>query len=95
MMNSVTIVQPAKSKLEVLALKSGFLTTQVDSSSTSVDTMPNLVDLPTEPETATSSVVTIADLQRTQQQAVVDKTVAPTMNAANFAEEMTDHVLKT
>ncbi|MDU0201355.1 MULTISPECIES: flagellar hook-length control protein FliK [Paenibacillus] len=95
MTNSVTIAQPAKSKLELLALKSGFLTAQVDASSTSGDTLPNLVDLPTEPETTTSSVVTIGDLQRTQQsQTIVDKTVVPTMNAANFAEEMTEHVLK-
>ncbi|MZQ81587.1 hypothetical protein GQF01_05510 [Paenibacillus sp. 5J-6] len=95
MMNTVTVVQPAKSKLELLALRSGFLTTQVDASSTSGDTLPSLVDLPTDSEATTSSVVTIADLQRTQQsQAVVDKTVAPTLNAANFAEEMTDHVLK-
>ncbi|MBA2937835.1 flagellar hook-length control protein FliK [Paenibacillus sp. CGMCC 1.16610] len=95
MTNPVTIAQPAKSKLELLALKSGFLTTQVSTSSTSGDTLPNLVDLPTEPEMNTSSVVTIGDLQRTQQsQAIVDKTVVPTMNAANFAEEMTEHVLK-
>ncbi|BFT73071.1 flagellar hook-length control protein FliK [Paenibacillus sp. P36] len=96
MTNSVTIAQPAKSKLEILALKSGFLTAQVEASSTSGDTLPNLVDLPAEPETVTNSVVTIADLQRTQQsqQAIVDKTVVPTMNAANFAEEMTEHVLK-
>ncbi|MCY9659034.1 flagellar hook-length control protein FliK [Paenibacillus chondroitinus] len=95
MMNTVTIAQPAKSKLELLALKSGFLTAQVDASSKPGDTLPNLVDLPTEPETATNSVVTIADLQRTQQtQAIVAKTVAPTMNAANFADEMTEHVLK-
>lgn len=95
MMNTVTVVQPAKSKLELLALRSGFLTTPVDASSTSGDKMQTLVDLPTDSEASTSSLVTIADLQRTQQpQAVVDKTVAPTMNAANFAEEMTDHVLK-
>ncbi|NOV03166.1 flagellar hook-length control protein FliK [Paenibacillus planticolens] len=93
--NAVTVLQPAKSKLELLAMRNVLLTPKVDSISASPDSLPNLVDLPTEAESSANTVVTIADLQRAQQApTAVDKTAIPTMNASNFAEEMTEHVLK-
>ncbi|MBP1961107.1 flagellar hook-length control protein FliK [Paenibacillus aceris] len=94
-MNAATMVQPTKSKLELLAMKNVHLAPNVDPISPSGDSLLNLVDLPTEAEAAPNTVVTIADMQRAQQApTVVDKTTISTVNASNFAEEMTTHVLK-
>lgn len=94
-MNAATIIHPTKSKLELLAMKSVVLKPNVDSTSPSGDSLLNLVDLPIEAEVAPNTVVTIADLQRAQQApTAADRTTITTVNASNFAEEMTSHVLK-
>lgn len=94
---SLTIVQPSKSKLELLAIKHAFHAPVVEStSSVSEESLVTLVDLPTEANTTTNSIVTVGDLQKAQQATTsVDKVpTTQTINAANFAEEMTEHVLK-
>lgn len=92
----LTIAQPTKSKLELLAMKNVFLVPVVEpTSSVSEESLVDLVDLPTEASTTTNTIVTIGDLQKAQQAAPsMDKVAAPTITAANFTEEMTEHVLK-
>ncbi|MDQ0876439.1 flagellar hook-length control protein FliK [Paenibacillus sp. V4I3] len=93
--DSFTLVQPTKSKLELLAIKNVLHAPVVESTTASEESFVALVDLPTEDAPATNSIVTIGDLQKAQQAAIpVDKVPATTINAANFTEEMTEHVLK-
>ncbi|KRE51734.1 flagellar hook-length control protein FliK [Paenibacillus sp. Soil724D2] len=93
--DSFTLVQPSKSKLELLAIKNVLHAPVVESTTASEESFAALVDLPTEEAPATNNIVTIGDLQKAQQAAVpVDKTPTATINAANFTEEMTEHVLK-
>ncbi|SDM97796.1 flagellar hook-length control protein FliK [Paenibacillus sp. yr247] len=90
-----TIVQPTKSKLELLAIKNVLQAPVVDSEKTSEEALVALQDLPTETGTSANTVVTIGDLQKAQlATTAVDKAATTTINAANFSEEMTEHVLK-
>lgn len=91
---SYTIVEPAKSKLEILAIKTAFHASTVEPLQVTEQSSVTLVDLPTDVVETPNSIVTIADLQKAQQAAnAVDKAPA-TIHSANFAEEMTEHVLK-
>ncbi|MCY9665270.1 flagellar hook-length control protein FliK [Paenibacillus alginolyticus] len=93
--DSFTLVQPTKSKLELLAIKNVLHAPVVETTTASEESVIALVDLPTEEAPATNSIVTIGDLQKAQQAAIpVDKAPTATINAANFTEEMTEHVLK-
>lgn len=93
--DSFTLVQPTKSKLELLAIKNVLHAPVIESTTNSEESFVDLVDLPTETGTATNTIVTIGDLQKAQQASIpVDKVPTTTINAANFAEEMTEHVLK-
>jgi flagellar hook-length control protein FliK len=93
--DSFTFVQPTKSKLELLAIKNVLHAPVIESTTTSEESLVDLVDLPTETATATNTIVTIGDLQKSQQASIaVDKVPTATINAANFTEEMTEHVLK-
>lgn len=90
----LTLVQPTKSKLELLAIKNVLHAPVIESTSTSEESFVDLVDLPTETATATNTIVTIGDLQKAQQATIPVDKVPTTINTANFAEEMTEHVLK-
>jgi flagellar hook-length control protein FliK len=93
--DAFTLVQPTKSKLELLAIKNVLQAPVVESNTSSEESLVALVDLPTDSETATNTVVTIGELQKTQLAATsFDKAATTTISAANFTEEMTEHVLK-
>lgn len=93
--DSFILVQPTKSKLELLAIKNVIHAPVVESTTASEESFVALVDLPTEDAPTTNSIVTIGDLQKAQQSAIpIDKVPTATINAANFREEMTEHVLK-
>ncbi|MDD9270288.1 flagellar hook-length control protein FliK [Paenibacillus sp. GCM10023248] len=94
-LDSYTIIQPTKSKLEVLALRNVLQASFVETASTQEESQPALVDFPTEVATTANTVVTAGDLQKAQLTPMTaDKAASATINASNFAEEMTAHVLK-
>ncbi|OAS21729.1 flagellar hook-length control protein FliK [Paenibacillus oryzisoli] len=88
-------LQSLQPKQEKFAIKHIPLVVSELSSNLSEKTTGPLVDLPIEPATGTNSIVTIGDLQKSQQLTnAADKTQAPVLTSANFADEMTTHVLK-
>lgn len=94
--NSLSVnLQSLQPKQEKFAIKHIPLVVSEQSSDLSESTIGPLVDLPIETATGTNSIVTIGDLQKSQQSTnAADKTQAPVLTSANFAEEMTTHVLK-
>ncbi|KRF31924.1 flagellar hook-length control protein FliK [Paenibacillus sp. Soil787] len=92
--DSFTLMQPTKSKLELLAIRNVLHAPVVEPTTASEESFVDLVDLPTEDAPTTNSIVTIGDLQKAQQAIPVDKVATTTISAANFTEEMTEHVLK-
>ncbi|UKS29885.1 flagellar hook-length control protein FliK [Paenibacillus sp. HWE-109] len=92
--DSFTLVQQPKSRLELLAAKNVFISSTLESQTDSKESFVDLVDLPTESNLSTNTVVTIADLQKAQIANTAVVKAPATINAGNFAEEMTEHVLK-
>lgn len=85
-------LQPKQEKFAIKHVPSVVSEQYYDISET---TNPPLVDLPIETTSGTNSIVTIGDLQKSQQATIAaDKTPVPVLTAANFTEEMTTHVLK-
>ncbi|CAN7467215.1 flagellar hook-length control protein FliK [Paenibacillus sp. LjRoot153] len=88
-------LQSLQPKQEKFAIKHIPLVVSEQSNEISENAIRPLVDLPIETTAGTNSVVTIADLQKSQQVTIAaDKTPVPVLTAANFTEEMTTHVLK-
>ncbi|NQX57389.1 flagellar hook-length control protein FliK [Paenibacillus qinlingensis] len=88
-------LQSLQPKQEKFAIKHIPLVVTELSNDISESTIRPLVDLPIETTTGTNTVVTIGDLQKTQQVTLTtDKTPVPVLTADNFTEEMTTHVLK-
>jgi flagellar hook-length control protein FliK len=94
--NSLSVnLQSLQPKQEKFAIKLIPIVVTDQSKEASESTIGPLVDLPIEATTGTNSIVTIGDLQKSQQVTIVaDKTPVPVLTAANFTEEMTTHVLK-
>ncbi|KRE56621.1 flagellar hook-length control protein FliK [Paenibacillus sp. Soil750] len=94
--NSLSVnLQSLQPKQEKFAIKHIPFVVAEQSKDISESTILPLVDLPLETSTGTNSIVTIGDLQKSQQVTIVaDKTPVPVLTAANFTEEMTTHVLK-
>ncbi|MEW9697719.1 flagellar hook-length control protein FliK [Paenibacillus sp. SI8] len=93
--NTVTIVQPAKSKLELLAIRNVMNAPVVQPTAGSEVTLEPIDELPTNSTETTSFAVPLSDLQKAQLASPpVEKAPVQTINAANFSEEMTEHVLK-
>ncbi|NOU68456.1 hypothetical protein GC096_30980 [Paenibacillus sp. LMG 31461] len=94
--NSLSVnLQSLQPKQEKFAIKHIPFVVTEQSNDVSESTTQPLVDLPIETTTGTNSIVTIGDLQKSQQVTIVaDKTPVPVLTAANFTEEMTTHVLK-
>lgn len=94
--NSLSVnLQSLQPKQEKFAIKHIPFVVTDQSKDVSESTIGPLVDLPIETTTGTNSIVTIGDLQKSQQVTIVaDKTPVPVLTAANFTEEMTAHVLK-
>ncbi|TXK70183.1 flagellar hook-length control protein FliK, partial [Paenibacillus sp. N3.4] len=93
--STFSFVQATKSKFEVLAVKNVLFAPLLASTNQSEPTMVSLVDLPTtESEPVQNPVMTISDLQKTQLASLPVDKAAPVLSAANFTEEMTEHVLK-
>lgn len=93
--DSLTIIQPSKSKLELLAMRNVLQAPFLEQTSNQQESLPQLVDFPAEVEGITNTVVTAGDLQKAQLAAMpADKTAPAVLNASNFADEMTEHVLK-
>lgn len=92
--DSFTFIQPSKSKLELLAMRNVLQASFVETATAQEESLPTLVDFPTEAE-PTATLVTAGDLQKTQVAPIAaGKVAAATIHASNFAEEMTEHVLK-
>ncbi|CAH1203175.1 hypothetical protein PAECIP111891_02255 [Paenibacillus allorhizoplanae] len=88
-------LQSLQPKQEKFAIKHIPFVVAEQSKDISESTILPLVDLPLETSTGTNSIVTIGDLQKSQQVTIVaDKTPVPVLTAANFTDEMTTHVLK-
>ncbi|MGO4498737.1 flagellar hook-length control protein FliK [Paenibacillus sp. 2RAB27] len=94
--NSLSVnLQSLQPKQEKFAIKHIPFVVTKQSNDVSESTILPLVDLPIETTTGTNSIVTIGDLQKSQQVTIVaDKTPVPVLTTANFTEEMTTHVLK-
>jgi flagellar hook-length control protein FliK len=94
--NSLSVnLQSLQPKQEKFAIKHIPFVVTDQSKDVSESTIGPLVDLPIETTTGTNSIVTIGDLQKSQQVTIVaDKTPVPVLTTANFTEEMTTHVLK-
>ncbi|MBD0380354.1 flagellar hook-length control protein FliK [Paenibacillus sedimenti] len=94
--NSATVIQPTLSKLEMLAVKNAMNVPAIQSiMSTEVPIEPDQA-LPTEVSGISNPMTTLTDLQKAQLASTpLEKPVAQTMNASNFSEEMTEHVLKS
>jgi len=90
-----TIVQPiVKSKLEMLALKNAMNVPVIQPPAEDIQPAVQQ-ELTTDTSMTTNPMMSLTDLQKAQLAATpLEKSSAPTMNAANFSEEMTEHVLK-
>ncbi|MEC0231565.1 flagellar hook-length control protein FliK [Paenibacillus alba] len=92
--DAFTLVQAPKSKLELLAVKNVLLASSIETNTGSKEALIDLMDLPIESDVSSNTIVTIADLQKAQIANTAVAKAPATINAANFAEEMTDHVMK-
>ncbi len=90
-----TIAQPiVKSKLEMLALKNAMNVPVLQPPGEEIQPAAQQ-ELTTDTSTTTNPMMSLTDLQKAQLAATpLEKSAVPTMNAANFTGEMTEHVLK-
>ncbi|NEW05548.1 hypothetical protein GK047_05885 [Paenibacillus sp. SYP-B3998] len=95
-MNTVTVIQTPKSKLELLAIKNVMNVPVIQSMANSESVLEPTQEAAVEEVGTPNSIIALTDLQKAQLASPpVDKPATSTMNAANFSEEMTEHVLKT
>ncbi|UJF35346.1 flagellar hook-length control protein FliK [Paenibacillus hexagrammi] len=88
--------QPAKSKLEILAVKNSLSQPMHQVQASTNDQVSQEQPVTTDATDAATPFIHILDAQHGVQSTVpVEKAVPATIHAANFAEDMTEHVMKS